>query len=139
MSFSPYDKKHVGIKPRHITDALAILVDMSKNEATTTWIGCCQMLEKNYRVVKRARIVADWYLNTHESKSIQFKRSERGRQSHMVKSLFSEDELLTMQVKSWARQDLEHINIQKSVAFINSKLLRIWTAHQLKVNKNSYP
>jgi len=104
MSFSPYDKKDADIKARHITDALAILVDIFKNEATTTCIGCCQMsIEKNYGVVKRARTFADWYLNLHESKSMPFKRSERGWQCHMAKSKFAEDELLTIKFKSWAR------------------------------------
>ena len=44
-----------------------------------------------------------------------------------------------MQFKSWARQDLEHLSIQKSQEFINLKLLSGWTVQQLETNKISYP
>jgi len=44
-----------------------------------------------------------------------------------------------MQFKSWARQDLEHLNIHKSREFINLKLLSDWTVQQLETNKISYP
>ena len=81
LSFSAYDKKHASVNARYIEDALHILVDMCDNGIATTWIGCCEMaLIKNYGIVKRAQAIADWYLQLHEFKSMQFRRSQRGRQ-----------------------------------------------------------
>ena len=44
-----------------------------------------------------------------------------------------------MQFKSWARQDLEHLNVKKAEEFINTKLLNDWSVQQLRANKISYP
>ena len=51
---------------------------------------------------------------------------------------FSEDEYLTVQFKSWARQDLEHLNIKKAQDFVNTKLLNTWTVQQLDTEEISY-
>ena len=110
------------------------------NKIAITWIQCCERAtERNYKTVKRALTVADWYLQLHECESLQFRRSDRGRQSSIARYPFAEDELLTMQFKSWARQDLEHLNITKSQDFINTKLLADWTCEQLRVNRISFP
>ena len=96
-SFSPYDKQHTTIKARHIADALSIMVIKSTNEIAITWIQCCERAtERNYKIVKRARTVADWYLQLHQYELLQSRRSDRGRQSSVVISPFAEDELLTM-------------------------------------------
>ena len=50
-----------------------------------------------------------------------------------------EDELLLTQFKSWAQMNIEHLSVQKSQDFINTKLLADWTVHQLCVNRISYP
>ena len=57
----------------------------------------------------------------------------------MALSPFAEDKSLTVQFKSWARVDLEHLTIHKVQDFINNKLLCDWTTQQLRVNKISYP
>ena len=105
-----------------------------------TWLRCCIIAtEMNYKVVKRGKTVAEWYLQLHRFDSLQFCRSKRGRQSSQAKSPFGEDELLTTQFKGWARSDLEHLSIQKAQNFINNQLLADWIAHQLNANKISYP
>ena len=55
-----------------------------------------------------------------------------------MKSLFTEDESLTSQFKSWARNDLEYLTVKKAWEFINLKLLKNWTAQQLEINRISY-
>lgn len=140
QSFTPFDKKHVALKARHIADALQIMIDACENETPVRWIQCCEIAtEKNYKVVKQGRTVANWYLQLHETTELRFKRSNRGRDSFHARSPFAEDELLLVQFKSWARIDLEHLSIKKSQDFINSKLLADWTAQQLSVYKISYP
>lgn len=139
-SFSLFDRRHVTIKVRHITDALSALVKASINNTSTTWIQCCEFaIKNNYCVIKRARTVADWYLDIHRTKSLQFKRSDRGRQSYFPESLFKENENLNGQFKRWTRQDLEHLTIKKCTEFINQKLLNNWTTQQLENNKISHP
>ena len=115
VSYSPYDRQHATLKTRHITDALSILHDSTANNLPVTWIQCCKhACEKNYNVIQRARTIADWYLQFHETGKLQFKRSEQGRAAYFAKSPFSEDECLSVQLKSWARQDLEHLNVRKT-------------------------
>ena len=128
------------MKARHVADALQALLSCTEKNIATTWIRCCEIsVKKNYNQVKRARTIADWYLDLHKTKSLKWRRSERGRASYFAKSPFAEDELLLMQFKSWARQDLEHLNIHKSREFINLKLLSDWTVQQLETNKILYP
>jgi len=124
LSFSPYEKKHVRLKAIHIADAIKNLSRHTACEEETTWIQCT---------------VANWYLHLHEYQLLNFRRSERGRHDRLAKSPFAEDELLTMQFKTWARQDLEHFSIKKSHEFINNTLLASWTAQQLQINKISPP
>lgn len=139
-SFSPFDRRHVQLKARHISDALQVMVNSYENDTPMTWLRCCIIAtEMNYKVVKRGKTVAEWYLQLHRFDSLQFCRSERGRQSSQAKSPFGEDELLTTQFKGWARSDLEHLSIQKVQNFINNRLLADWTAHQLNANTISYP
>ena len=127
-------------KAKHITDALLALSEAHQNCECITWVECCEVaVTKNYNQINRARTVADWYLQLHEIKSLKFRRSERGRSSYFAKSPFIEDECLTVQFKSWARQDLEHLSIKKSQDFINEKLLSKWSAEQLLTNKISFP
>ena len=140
LSFSPYEKKHVRLKAIHIADAIKNLAHHTACEKEITWIQCCQLaVDKNYGVIKFARTVASWYLHLHEYPSLKFRRSERGKHDRLAKSPFLEDELLTMQFKTWARQDLEHLSIKKSHEFINNTLLASWTAQQLQINKISFP
>ena len=116
------------------------MVDYCEREEAITWIQCCNIsVKNNYNKIKRGRTVADWYLALHRYDSIKFRRSKRGRESYLEISPFMEDELLLTQFKSWARIDLEHLSVQKSQDFINTKLLADWTAHQLCVNIISYP
>ena len=139
-SYSSYDKLNVTTKARHITDALLALSEAHQNSECITWVECCEIaVTKNYNQINRARTVADWYLQLHEIKSLKFRRSERGRSSYFAKSPFIEDECLTVQFKSWARQDLEHLSIKKSQDFINEKLLSKWNAEQFLTNKISFP
>ena len=139
-TYSLYDKQHVTTKARHITDALVSLSDAHQGGRSTTWIQCCEAaVQKNYNEIKSARTVADWYLQLHELSSLKFRRSARGRSSYFAVSPFSEDECLTVQFKSWARQDLEHLTVKKAQDFINEKLLSQWSAEQLLVSKISFP
>ena len=139
-SYSTYDKSHVTTKTRHVVDALAALFSATVNETPINWLQCCEIaIEKNYNVIKRARTVADWYQECHTTPKLQFSRSKRGRESFFQKSPFSEDECLTLQFKSWARQDLEHLNVKKAAEFINTRLLSSWSVQQLNTNKISYP
>ena len=46
---------------------------------------------------------------------------------------------LTMQLKIWVRQDLEHLNMKKIYEFINKKLLSNWSNEQLCNDKIWYP
>ena len=135
-----YDKSHVTTKTRHAVDALAALFSATVNETPKNWLQCCEIaIEKNYNVIKRARTVADWYQECHTTPKLQFSRSKRGRESFFQKSPFSEDECLTLQFNSWARQDLEHLNVKKTAEFINTRLLSSWSVQQLNTNKISYP
>ena len=140
QSFTPFDKRHVALKARHIADALQIMIDTYENETPVRWLKCCEIAtETNYKVVKQGRTVANWYLQLHETTQLRFKRSNRGRDSFQARTPFAEDELLLVQFKGWAQIDLEHLSIKKSQDFINSKLLADWTAQQLSVYKISYP
>ena len=104
LSFSPYEKQHVYRKAIHVADALKYLVHYAGCDEAITWIQCCELaVDKNYNVIKMARTVANWYLQLHEYESMQFRRSTRGRHERLAKFPFEEDELLTMQFKSWAR------------------------------------
>jgi len=79
------------------------------------WIQCCELaVEQIHNIFKRARTVADWYCELHETDKLQFRFSQRGRESFVARSPFSEDESLLVQFKIWARQDLEHLNVQKA-------------------------
>ena len=139
-SYSSYDKLHVATKARHITDALLTLSEAHQNSECITWIECCEKaVNKNYNQISRARTVADWYLELHEYQLLKFRRSACGRSSYFTKSPFIEDECLTVQFKSWARQDLEHLSTKKAQDFINEKLLSKWSAEQLQTNKISFP
>jgi len=59
--------------------------------------------------------------------------------SNEANSPFSEDKSLMIQLKSWARQDLEHLTVKKSSAFINDVLLSDWSAAQLQNYKIYFP
>jgi len=78
-SFSPFDRSHVTRKAIHIVDALQALVLKTVSGSSVTWLECCEIsVEKNYNLINRARTVADWYIDLHKSKSLQFRRSDRG-------------------------------------------------------------
>jgi hypothetical protein len=47
-------------------------------------------------------------------------------------SPFQNNELLMIQVKLWARADLEHLTVQKCADWINATLFLDWTTEQLK-------
>ena len=139
-SFTPFDRKHVTMKARHVTDALRELVAATISNTPITWLECCEKaIEINFKTIKRARTIADWYLELHKSKKLQFRRSKRGKDSHFALSPFAEDESLTVQLKSWARQDIEHMTVSKTQGFINTKLLMDWTAEQFSTYKISFP
>ena len=117
-TFSIHDINQVRVKARHICDALTILVAAVNTESPISWLKCCELATiKNYNIVKRARTIADWYLQLHQYESLKFCRSMQGKASSMALSPFAEDESLTVQFKSWARVDLEHLNIKKSAKF----------------------
>ena len=139
-TFSSFDKQRVTLKARHIADALQSLVGNTAKGKATMWIQCCERaIEQNCFQIKQARTVADWYLDIHKSKSLKFRHSYEGRASYFAKSPFGENKYLNMQLKSWARQDLEHLSIRKAQNFVNLNLLSDWTAQQLETNKISYP
>ena len=139
-SFTPFDRKHVTMKARHVTDALRELVAASISNTPITWLECCEKaIEINFKTIKQASTVADWYLELHKSKESQFCRSKRGKDSHVALSPYAEDELLTVQLKSWARKDIEHMTVKKTQEFINTKLLKDWTAEQFSTYKISFP
>ena len=78
-TFSLYDKRHIEMKARHVADALQALLSCTEKNIATTWIRCCEIsVKKNYNQVKRARTIADWYLDLHKTKSLKWRRSERG-------------------------------------------------------------
>ena len=115
VTSSPYDRAHATLKATHIADALKTLIQNTFDEKAITWLECCELaVNKNYNKIKRARTVADWYLQLHETESLQFKRSDRGRASYFAKSPFSEDESLMVQFKSWCRVEIEHLTVKKT-------------------------
>ena len=139
-SFSLFDKYHARTKAVHIADALQVLIKHTEDNKSVTWIKCCEVaIQNNYNQIKRARTIADWYLELHSTTLLRFRRSERGRAAYFMKSPFAEDESLTSQFKSWARNDLEHLSVKKAWEFINLKLLHNWTVQQLETNRISYP
>ena len=139
-TFSPYDKSHVRIKTLHIIDALQYLIDCTIKEKAITWDQCCEVaIQKNYYKIKSSRTVAGWYLDLHNTTQLKFCRSTRGRKSYFAKSPFAEDESLMVMFKSWARQDIEHLTIQKTTEFVTNKLLCNWTAAQLQTHKTAFP
>ena len=139
-SFSTFDRNNARMKAIHIADALQSLIRFTEENKAVTWIKCCEIaIEKNYKKIKRARTIADWYLQLHQTNKLQFRRLERGRGAYFMKSPFAEDESLSISFKAWARQDLEHLSVKKSWDFINLKLLSNWTAKQLETNRISYP
>ena len=123
-SFSSFDKKQARIKAIHIADALQALIHCTKVNGIVTWKRCCEIaIEKNYNQIKCARTIMDWYIQLHETNLLKFRRSKKGRAAYFMKSPFAEDESLTLQFKSWARSDLEHLSVKKAWYFINLKLL----------------
>ena len=139
-TYSPFDKRHATLKDQHITDALIILHRDTVNKTAINWIQCCELaVEIFYNTIKRTLIVADWYYELHQTDKLQFRRSQRGQESFAARSPFSEDESLLVQSKSWARQDIEHLNVQKEKDFISTKLLSTWSVEQLRINKIAYP
>ena len=139
-SFSTYDVKNVTSKARHIVDALRTLVFMTENKQQITWLECCEKsVQMNFETLKRARTIADWYIDLHATERLQFRQSARGKASSKAQSPFSEDESLMVQLKTWARQDLEHLTVKKATIFINEKLLSDWSVTQLATYKISYP
>ena len=90
------------------------MIDFWENETPIRWIECCEIAtEKDHKVVKQGSTITNWYLYLHENTQLKFKRSERGRESFHARTPFSEDELLLVRFKSWARIDLEHLSIRK--------------------------
>ena len=72
-TFSVHAKSHVTVKARHIADALTILVAAVNTENPISWLKCCELATiKNYNIVKRARTIADWYLQHHQYESLKF-------------------------------------------------------------------
>ena len=50
MNFSPFDKRHVTSKARHVADALQSLVDTTVNDIDKIWIECCEDAVKKIQV-----------------------------------------------------------------------------------------
>jgi len=126
-------KKQAHIKAIHIADALQALIYCTKVNGIITWKRCCEVaIEKNYNQIKCARTIMDWYIQLHESNLLKFRRSEKGRAAYFMKSPFVEDESLTLQFKSWARSNLEHLSVRKAWDFINLKLLNKWPNSNLR-------
>lgn len=75
-SFSAYDKHSTTKKARHVADASRSMIEIKENNAAITWIKYCEIvINNNFNEIKLARTVADWYLELHASKSLQFRRS----------------------------------------------------------------
>jgi hypothetical protein len=118
-TYSTYDRRRVQLKARHVADAVRIMYENTATQTPITWLGCCeQACANNYNQIKRGRTVADWYLELHQTSKLRFRRCERGRQSFQAKSPFSDNEDLSLQLKSWARADIEHLTIQKAARFV---------------------
>jgi hypothetical protein len=82
----------------------------------------------------------EWYMEFHLTENnFKFRRSERGRESAAAKSPFLEDESLTIKFKAWARGDLEHLTVSKVTEWVNTDLLKDWTANQFLTNRINYP
>jgi hypothetical protein len=139
-TYSAYDCKRVLLKARHVADAIRIMYEKTETRTPITWLACCeQACANSYYQIKRGRTVADWYLELHQTTTLKFRRCERGRQSFQAKSPFSDSEDLSVQLKSWARADIEHLTIQKAAKFVNEELLADWTADQFRSNRIQYP
>ena len=139
-TYSDYDRRRVQLKARHVADAIRIMYEKTETQTPITWLACCeQACANSYHQIKRGRTVADWYLELHQTTKLRFRRSERGRQSFQAKSPFSDSEDLSVQLKSWARADIEHLTIQKAARFVNEELLSDWTADQFRSHRIQYP
>ena len=44
-----------------------------------------------------------------------------------------------IQLKSWARSDIEHLTVSKKQEFVNDKLLKDWNVKELSTSKIAYP
>jgi hypothetical protein len=130
----------VQLKDHHIADAIKIMYENTEMQTPITWLGCCeQACANNYNQIKHGRTIADWYLELHQTSKLRFQYCERGRQSFQAKSPFSDNGDLSVQLKSWARADIEHLTIQKAARFVNEELLSDWTADQFRSNRIQYP
>jgi hypothetical protein len=139
-TYSAYDRRRVQLKARHVADAIRIMYENTETQTPITWLACCeQACANNYHQIKRGRTVADWYLELHHTSKLKFRRCERGRESFQAKSPFSESQDLTVQLKSWARADIEHLTIQKAAKFVNEELLKDWTAAAFSSHRIQYP
>jgi len=85
-------------------------------------------VSKHCILLMHFNIVAGWYLDLHNTTQLKFCHSTRGHKSYFAKSPFAEDDSLMVMFKSWARQDIEQLTIQKTTEFVTNKLLCNWTA-----------
>lgn len=137
--FSDFDRRHAIEKARHVCDALKYMFGQIANKKLCTWAEACdEAASMNYHT-KTGRTVQNWYCELHATQQFRFRPSQRGRTSSQAKSPFEEDESLLMQFKSWARSDLEHLNIKKAKAWINNVLLKDWTTEQFATYKIKFP
>jgi hypothetical protein len=137
-TFSEYERDHVIEKARCILNALQVLYDKTAKGEPCTWQKACKMLA-TISCKTHWKTIQGWYLELHHKfddnsslLDLCFKRSKAGTVEWAAQSPFGKDESLMIQLKLWARADLEHLTIQKCADWVNTTLLSDWTSEQLK-------
>jgi hypothetical protein len=147
-TYSEYDREHALKKARCIANALRVLCERTKKNEPCTWQQACEVAATQACTKTQSRTIQNWYRELHHKfdddstmLDLRFKRSAKGRVEWAAKSPFAFDESLMVQLKLWARADLEHLTVQKCADWINNTLLSDWTPGQLKTDLNvtSFP
>ena len=141
-SLTPFDRDHALMKARHVAAALQVQCEAVDKNISMTWYNACSEGAQQMMNNIKGRTVAQWYRDMHQGERVdigRFSRSTRGHASKPSRSPFRENFQLTMQFKSWARQDLEHLTIQKALNWVETYFLKDWSVQQLHDNGFPYP
>jgi hypothetical protein len=148
---SEYDREHAIEKSRSLANALQVMYNKQKKSETGTWQQACKIASRITCKATHWKTIQLWYSELHHKfdtnsdtrtmLDLQFKRSQRGTAEWTAESPFKTNKSLMIQLKLWARADLEHLTVQKCADWVNDTLLSDWTPEQLKsqLNIKSFP
>ncbi len=139
-ALSLFDKEHALSKAKHVTSALKILYEWTKNNNHITWSEACNKAAiQNFNEVT-SRTIRNWYRDMTFGLDIgRFTPSFRGATSTSAISPFKENQELTLNFKAWARTSMFHLTIRRAQEYINDTLLKDWSKEELKTYNIAFP